>query len=170
MKINLSHLLLTATTTLLASSFSVQMPAQALTWTLNDGSTAGTNPITGSFTIDDEDSVFPSVTFSDLMVGGLTFTANDVLFITSANPSGTGIDAIDWFDGFNSLSLVFNSPLTAAGGTILLDDFISDFNGDIVSGSVTGVSVPEPSRILSTAGILALALFSQRRVKGKAKK
>lgn len=169
MKINLSHLLLTATIALLASSFSVQMPAQALTWTLNDGSTAGTNPITGSFTIDDEDSVFPSVTFSDLMVDGLTFTANDVLFITSANPSGTGIDAIDWFDGFNSLSLVFDSPLTAAGGTILLD-FISDFNGDIVSGSVTGVSVPEPSRILSTASILALALFSQGRVKGKTKK
>ncbi|RPH86649.1 MAG: PEP-CTERM sorting domain-containing protein, partial [Chroococcales cyanobacterium metabat2.561] len=48
MKSNRTNLLLAATTTLLVSNLSTAIPVQALTWTMNNGSLAGTNPITGS--------------------------------------------------------------------------------------------------------------------------
>jgi hypothetical protein len=72
--------------------------------------------------------------------------------ISTANKSR--IDAIDWVNGSDSLSLVFASPLTTAGGTIPLNNIASDFNGGAVSGSVT--DVPEPShysRLRGGAGV-----------------
>jgi hypothetical protein len=109
----------------------------------------------------------PNITFSNLMIDGLTFTATDVIDISLATPSGSGIQAIDWLNGLNSLSLVFDSPLTTAGGTITLNNIASDFNGDAVSGSVTGVSqppttIPEPSTLLGLATTVGFCVFSKR--------
>ena len=176
MKINPPNLLLAATTTLLVSSFSAAMPVQALTWKINNGTTDGTNPVTGSFTVNNESSTNPSVTFSNVMISSLTFTAADVALVT---PSSGGIYAIDWQKGSDTLSLVFNSPfLTTAGGTITLDNIVSDFNGNAVSGSVTGApqpptTVPEPNfsfslLVLGTIGAataIGRTTFSKRNVK-----
>jgi hypothetical protein len=168
MKINPPNLLLAATTTLLVSSFSTPIPVQALTWTINNGSLAGTNPITGSFTIDNENSATPSLTFSNIIIGLLNFTKADLVNISLANPTGSGIEAIDWVNGSNSLSLVFNSPfLTTAEGTVTLNDVVSDFNGDIVTGSVTGVSnppttVPEPNLSLGLIAFGTLLVVRSR--------
>ncbi|WP_233271148.1 hypothetical protein [Microcystis aeruginosa] len=103
MKINRPNLLLAATTTLLVSSFSTAIPVQALTWTINNGSLAGTNPITGSFTIDNENSATPSLTFSNIIIGLLNFTKADLVNISLANPTGSGIESIDWVNGSNTL-------------------------------------------------------------------
>lgn len=167
MKINPPNLLLAATTTLLVSSVSTPIPVQALTWTINNGSLAGTNPITGSFTIDNENSATPSLTFSNIIIGLLNFTKADLVKISLANPTGSGIEAIDWVNGSNSLSLVFNSPfLTTAGGTVTFD-VVSDFNGDIVTGSVTGASnppttVPEPNLSLGLIAFGTLLVVRSR--------
>ncbi|MCZ8190878.1 MAG: PEP-CTERM sorting domain-containing protein [Microcystis sp. LE19-338.1B] len=174
MKTKPANLLLAATTALLASTFSAHSPAQALTWTINNG-TVDSNPataITGSFTIDNENSLAPNITFSNLMIDGLTFTAADVINISLATPSGSGIQAIDWLNGLNSLSFVFDSPLTTAAGTILLNNIASDFNGDAVSGSVTAVSppptaVPEPSALLGLAATFSSCVFLKRKLKGE---
>jgi hypothetical protein len=179
MKTNTTNLFLAATTALLASTFSSTLPAQALTWTINNG-TVDTNPatsITGSFTIDNENSLAPNITFSNLMIDGLTFTATDVIDISLATPSGSGIGAIDWLTGLNSLSLVFDSPfLTTAGGTITLNDIASDFYGNAVSGSVTGVSqpptptaVPEPSTLVGLVTTFGSCVFLKRKLKGENK-
>jgi hypothetical protein len=164
MKINPPNWLLAATTVLVAYNFSPNLPAQALTWTINNGTVAGTDLMTGSFTIDNENSTFPSVTFSNIMIGGLTFTAADVINISLAAPSGSGIEAIDWANGSNSLALVFDAPLTTAAGAIDFNDIVSDFNGNPVIGGVTGAaepptSVPEPSTIL---GILTVLGFGAK--------
>jgi hypothetical protein len=159
MKISPHYLLLAATAAILTSTFSAYLPAQALIWKINDG-TIDTNPttsITGSFTIDNESSTAPSITFSNIMIDSLTFTAADVINISLATPNGSGIEAIDWLNGSNSLSLVFDSPLTTAGGTILLNNIASDFDGNAVSGSVTGV--PEPLTILGSATALGFGIF-----------
>jgi len=174
MKTKPANLLLAATTALLASTFSPHLPAQALTWTINNGS-INSNPataITGSFTIDNENSTAPNITFSNLMIDGLTLTAADVINISLATPSGSGIQAIDWLNGLNSLSLVFDSPLTTAGGTILLNNITSDFNGHVVSGSVTGVSqppttIPEPSTLVGLATTFSSCVFLKRKLKGE---
>ena len=168
MKINRPNLLLAATTTLLVSSFSTAIPVQALTWPINNGSLAGTNPITGSFTIDNENSANPSLTFSNIIIGLLNFTKADLVNISLANPTGSGIESIDWVNGSNSLSLVFNSPfLTTAGGTVTFNDVVSDFNGDIVSGSVTAASnppttVPEPNLSLGLIAFGTLLVVRSR--------
>jgi hypothetical protein len=91
-----------------------------------------------------------------------------------ATPSGSGIGAIDWLNGLNSLSLVFDSPLTTAGGTILFNNIVSDFNGDAVSGFVTGVSqpptaVPEPSTLVGLAATFSSCVFLKRKLKGENK-
>jgi hypothetical protein len=177
MKTNPSNLLLAATTALLASTFSAHSPAQALTWTINNG-TVDTNlstSITGSFTIDNENSTAPNITFSNLMIDGLTFTAADVINISLATPSGSGIEAIDWLNGLNSLSLVFDSPLTTAGGTISLNDIASDFDGNAVSGSINAMSeppitVPEPSTILGTLTAFGFGAKLKRKGSQKPKK
>lgn len=176
MKINRTNLLLAATTTLLVSNLSTAIPVQALTWTMNNGSLAGTNPITGSFTIDNENSANPSLTFSNIIIGPLNFTKADLVKISLANPIGSGIESIDWVNGSNSLSLVFNSPfLTTAGGTVTLNNFVSDFNGDIVSGSVTGASnppttVPEPNLSLGLIAFGTLLVVRSRFNQGLLKK
>jgi hypothetical protein len=38
------------------STFFPHLPVQALTWTVNNGTMAGTNPVIGNFTIDNESS------------------------------------------------------------------------------------------------------------------
>jgi len=106
------------------------------------------------------------------MIDGLTLTAADVINISLATPSGSGIQAIDWLNGLNSLSLVFDSPLTTAGGTILLNNITSDFNGHVVSGSVTDVSqpptaVPEPSTLVGLATTFSSCVFLKRKLKGE---
>jgi hypothetical protein len=176
MKTNPSNLLVAATTALIASTIFPHLPAQALTWSINNG-TVDTNPaasITGSFTIDNESSPAPSITFSNIIIDGLTFTAADVIKISLATPSGSGIKAIDWLNSLNSLSLVFNSPLTITGGTIFLNDIGSDLDGNAVSGSVTGVSqpltaVPEPSTLVGLAATFSSCVFLKRKLKGENK-
>ena len=179
MKINLPNSLLAATTVILTSSFSANLPVQALTWTINNGTTDGTNLITGSFTVNDESITNPSITFSNIMVNSLTFTATNVVNVGLVTPSGGGISSIDWQKGSDSLSLVFNSPfLTTAGGTITLNDIVSDFNSNAVRGSVTGASqpttaVPEPDfsfsfLVLGTIGAataIGNSIFSKRNTK-----
>jgi hypothetical protein len=54
-----------------------------------------------------------------------------VVNISLATPDSSGIKAIDWVNGSNSLSLVFESPLTTAGGTIPLNNIASDFGSDL---------------------------------------
>lgn len=105
------------------------------------------------------------------MIDSLTFTAADVINISLATPSG--IAAIDWLNGLDSLSLVFDSPfLTTAGGTITLNNIASDFNGDAISGSITAMSeppttVPEPTSTLSllALGTLGAASTLKRKLK-----
>jgi hypothetical protein len=171
MKINPTNLLVAASTALIASTFSPHLPAQALIWKINNG-VVGTKPpisITGHFTIDNESSTSPMVTFSNIMVFSLTFTAVDVSNISLATPKGSGIDAIDWANGSNSLSLVFASPLTTAGGTIPLNNTASDFNSSAVSGSVT--DVPEPLTILGSGAALGFgSLLAKEYAKIKKKK
>jgi hypothetical protein len=173
MKINSPNLLLVASTALIASIFSPNLPAQALIWKINNG-IVDPNPkpkisITGNFVIDNESSTSPSVTFSNIMAFSLTFTAADVVNISLATPSGSGINAIDWLNGSDSLSLVFASPLTTAGGTIPLNNTASDFNGDAVSGSVT--DVPEPLTILGSGAALGFgSLLAKEYSKIKKKK
>jgi PEP-CTERM motif len=146
--------LLAIATTLLSGTLFPHLPAAALTWTVN-GTVSTTTPISGSFTLDSELAPSPNVTFSNVTINSLIFTAADVVGV-SGGGSG-GITAIDWAKGLNSLALVFASPLTPAGGTVLLDDVVSDFDGGAIAGSVTGTSspvgVPEPSTLL---GLLAL--------------
>lgn len=171
MKIKSPNLFLVAVTTILISPFCSHLPAQSLTWKIDNGTVAGTNPVTGSFTVDNENDPFPNITFSNIMVDGLTFSAADVINISLANPSGSGIEAIDWLNGFNILSLVFDSPLTTGGGTVLLNDIVSDFDGNAISGSVTNQSstaVPESSTLsgLVTATTLGFGVFWKRKIKG----
>lgn len=128
-------------------------PVSALTWTLNPNSQVQTSPtttpLTGSFTIDDESLINPSITASNINLGSLVFIADDVINIDVAG----GITAIDWLDQDNNvLSLVFNSPLTSLGGNVILNSTVSNFtdsNADefVVVGSVS-TSVPEPSTLL----------------------
>jgi hypothetical protein len=171
MKINSPNLLLVASTALIASTFSPHLPAQALIWKINNG-VVGTNPTTlivGHFVIDNESGTPPSVTFSNVMTESLTFTAADVIEISFATPDSSGIEAIDWVNGSDSLSLVFESPLTTAGGTIPLNNNASDFNGDAVSGSVT--DVPEPLTILGSGAALGFgSLLAKEYAKIKKKK
>ena len=54
MKINLPNSLLAATTVILTSSFSANLPVQALTWTINNGTVDGIGAITGSFAVNNE--------------------------------------------------------------------------------------------------------------------
>lgn len=159
MKIYPGHLLATA---LIAGTFSLPLPAQALTWTVNGTVGTSATPITGTFTLDNENSASPNVTFSNLTIGALTFTAADAINVSTTIPSGSGVTAIDWLQGTNLLGLTFTSPLTPAGGTIDLD-IVSDFNGDVISGTVIGnsppVGIPEPSVLFglaATAGSLFL--------------
>jgi hypothetical protein len=172
MKINSPNLLLVASTALIVNTFFPHLPAQALIWKINNGVVVDKNPpisITGHFTIDNESSTSPMVTFSNIMVFSLTFTAADVSNISLATPNVSGIDAIDWVNGSNSLSLVFESPLTTAGGIIPLNNTASDFNGDAVSGSVTGV--PEPLTILGSGAALGFGgLLAKEYSKIKKKK
>lgn len=166
MKIYPGYLLATA---LIAGTFSRTLPAQALIWTVNGTVGTSATPITGSFTLDREDSASPNVTFSNLTIGSLTFTAAEVINVSQAIPSGTGVEAIDWVKGSSSLSLVFSSPLTPAGGTVSLDNVVSDFDRQAIAGSVAGtsspVSVPETSPLLgllATCGLVLLCHFPRR--------
>lgn len=170
MKINKKNLLLAATTATLASPFFAFLPAQALTWTVNNGTVATSppTPITGNFSIDNENSDSPTVTFADLTIDGLAFTTADVFNISLSMPSGSGIEAIDWDNGSNSLSLVFEFPLTTAGGTILLNEIVSDLDGNAVSGSVT--SIPEPRTILGLTAAIGFGVLFKGKLKRASKK
>ena len=138
-------------------------PVQALTWRLGSGSQVETSPtptpITGSFTIDDENSASPQILFSDIMVGGVTFDMVDNIDTTSL-----GITAIDWINGASILSLAFSpSALTNTGGTIALNN-VSDLDGDQITGSVTSItSVPEPSTLLGAVICFGVSLLFHRR-------
>jgi hypothetical protein len=133
-------------------------PAMALTWALDAGSQTQTNLlITGQFIFDDEFAAFPMVSFSDVTVDGLVFGSSDVINIDTAS----GVTAIDWLDGdFNTLSLVFNSPLTPSGGTVILDDIVSTFTPFVpgvplaIEGSVS--AVPEPLTLMGAGVAIVL--------------
>lgn len=138
------------------------LPAVALPWVLDPGSqvlTAPTTPLTGGFTLDNA-----TVTFSDVMVNSLTFSAADVFNVDVAG----GVTAIDWLDSENNLlSLVFNSPLTSSGGTITLDNVVSSFtpfDSGVpveITGSVT--AVPEPLTLLGAATAIAFGTSFKRK-------
>jgi len=143
-------------------------PAAALPWVLNPGSQVLINPatpLTGGFTLDDESLGSPTVTFSNIMVASLIFSAADVINIDTA----AGVTAIDWLDGGNNLlSLVFSTPLTSGGGTIALDNVVSSFtpfNSGVpveITGSVT--AVPEPLTLLGASTAIALGSLFKRRL------
>ena len=138
-------------------------PVQALTWRLGLGSQVETSPtptpITGSFTIDDENSATPQIPSSNILVGGVTFEMVDNIDTTSL-----GITAIDWINGSSVLSLAFSpSALTNTGGTIALNN-VSDLDGDLITGSVISVTtVPEPSTLFGAAICFGCGLLFNRR-------
>jgi hypothetical protein len=144
------------------------LPAQALPWVLDPGSEVLTNPVnplTGGFTLDDESLAFPTVTFSDVTVDSLTFGAADVINVSVFG----GVTAIDWLDsGNNLLSLVFDSPLTSSGGTVVLNQVVSSFTPFSsgapveITGSVT--AVPEPLTLLGAGTAIALGSAFKRRL------
>lgn len=124
----------------------------ALPWVLSPGSQAQTNPVTpltGGFTLDNEYSANPNVTFSNVMAGSITFSASDVVNVSVAS----GVTAIDWLNGNSDLlSLVFSSPLTPSGGTVALNSILSSFT-PFVSGTPAAITgsvsaVPEPFTLL----------------------
>lgn len=142
--------------------------ANALPWVLSSDSQALTNPVTpltGGFTLDDESLANPTVTFSNVMAGSLSFSAADVVNISISG----GVTAIDWLDSdFNLLSLVFDSPLTSSGGAVALNSVVSSFTPfssgapAAITGSVT--AIPEPLTLLGAGAAITLGSLFKRRL------
>ncbi|MFN5514385.1 MAG: PEP-CTERM sorting domain-containing protein [Cyanobacteriota bacterium] len=141
---------------------------KALPWVLSPDSQALTNPVaplTGGFSLNNESLANPSVTFSNMMVDSLIFSALDVVNVSVSG----GVTAIDWLDsGNNLLSLVFSSPLTPGGGTIALNSVVSSFTPfssgapAVITGSVT--AVPEPLTLVGAGAAITLGGLFKRRL------
>ena len=142
-------------------------PAMALIWALDAGSQTETGlPVTGQFTLDDEFAALPTISFSNVTVGGVVFGSSDVFNISTAS----GVTAIDWLDvDANTLSLVFNFPLTPSGGTVTINNFVSVFvtSSDpyplAIEGSVS--AVPEPLTLMGAGAAIAFGAAFKRKSK-----
>ncbi len=134
-----------------------------------------TNNASGSFTLD---SSLDLVTWN-LMVDGTNTPADNDYTTGDSIAIYPDQTHLDFYDGGTNqyIDLYFASPLSTAGGTINLlygdggessdSTIVCDGCGTLVSGNVSTLSaVPEPSSIaVCLAGMLALILFSRRRIR-----
>lgn len=148
---------------LLLLGAAIALPAQALPviWTLTDVEFDDGGTATGSFIYDADSGIFSNVALST--VGGFAPGGDyaDVLF-------GADTDALLVFDAFDDLTgapalqLIFQTPLTNAGGFVdltFIDPFFSSFeqtcfdsgcfsagvDRTMVSGGLVGTVVPLPA-------------------------
>ena len=145
-------------------------PAQALLWTIEPGTQTDNGlSISGSFSIDNELAATPMMLASAVSIDGNVFDASEAKLDYI---SGMGVSAIDWLDASsNRLSFVFATPLTPAGGKVMMDNIVSTYTPftpsvsslpDFVSGSVSGV--PGPLPVLGAGAALAWSRKLKRRI------